>query len=379
QGVLLFSIFQLGQGSPRLRFKSQEFSFILTGLLVGCLVLLPYALKTSAYGPVVTAVEARVMPEFLPGGTTFFFADNPIQYWLGERSGLFPGFDPATILTGFLLPFLFLFRARLPLLKYLTPAAWLLVRLLGASLLLFVVSHTVLFRLHLPSRYTQHSFRIILAIAAAITLMTIFDAVLHWALASSQSRQARQAIASLVAFIVLSSIVLYPCSLSSFLDLEYRGGEHPRLYQFFREQPKDIRVASLSNEANNIATFAQRSALVSPIHGVSFHTGYYQQFRQRVVDLFRAQLSDDPTVLTDTIHSYQITHWLLDKHSFDFNSMADNDWLQQFQPESAEAMTQLSQGKVPLLITLKSECTVFEHEDNVVLDANCLVQQLSLQ
>jgi len=40
------------------------------------------------------------------------------------------------------------------------------------------------------------------------------------------------------------------------------GGE-PLLYQFLRRQPNDIRIASLTEEANNLPTFAGRSVLVA--------------------------------------------------------------------------------------------------------------------
>jgi len=42
---------------------------------------------------------------------------------------------------------------------------------------MFFAAHALLFKLHLPNRYSEHSLRIVLAIAAAITLIVICNAL----------------------------------------------------------------------------------------------------------------------------------------------------------------------------------------------------------
>ena len=93
------------------------------------------------------------------------------------RSGLWPvtmGKTPtACLFLTLILPFLVGRKRIFLLLKGLTPAVGTLPRLSIASLLLFLAAHALLFRLHLPSRFTQHSFRIIVALAAAMTIVAV--------------------------------------------------------------------------------------------------------------------------------------------------------------------------------------------------------------
>jgi hypothetical protein len=48
-------------------------------------------------------------------------------------------------------------------------------------------------------------------------------------------------------------------------------GRQPDLYRYFASQPKDIMIASLSDEANNLPTFARRPVLTSSECAVPFH------------------------------------------------------------------------------------------------------------
>ncbi|MDZ7344870.1 MAG: hypothetical protein ONA90_10205 [candidate division KSB1 bacterium] len=54
-----------------------------------------------------------------------------------------------------------------------------LLQITVASLAMFFIAHLLLFRLHLPSRYTEHSLRIVTAIAAGITITLVIDAILN--------------------------------------------------------------------------------------------------------------------------------------------------------------------------------------------------------
>ena len=78
---------------------------------------------------------------------------------------------------GFLLPIMINFRQQFPIFKQITQKIWLLLDLILVSVVMFTLAHAVLFKLHLPSRYTGYSFRIILAFAAGIVLTAILDAL----------------------------------------------------------------------------------------------------------------------------------------------------------------------------------------------------------
>ena len=160
--------------------KRSKTRFYLSTITIILIVILYYATTSSVYGPVVTLAQAKAMPEFWPGGRNFFFSTNLWWFYgVGDRSGfLHVGLvRPATLALGLFLPLTLRFPRRFPLINALTPALYRLGHLLLASTTLFIAAHLLLFRLHLPSRYTDHSLRVIMAIASALTLTLILDAL----------------------------------------------------------------------------------------------------------------------------------------------------------------------------------------------------------
>jgi hypothetical protein len=140
------------------------------------------------------------------------------------------------------------------------------------------------------------------------------------------------------------------------------GGE-PLLYQFFRKQPNDIRIASLTEEANHLPTFARRSVLVAKTYADPYHVGYYRQIRQRANDLIRAQYSQDLAQVQNINRKYKIDFWLLERTGFTPEYIANNNWLQQYQPTATEAVNSLKLGNIPALSKLTKACSVFEQID----------------
>jgi hypothetical protein len=151
-------------------------------------------------------------------------------------------------------------------------------------------------------------------------------------------------------------------------------GEEPELYEFMAQQPQDSLIASISEEANNLPAFAQRSILVGREFAIPFHLGYYQSIRQRAVDLIQAQYSPDLERAESTIEKYGIDFFLIDQDAFKPEYVSDDKWLQQYQPAAAQAVTALEQEKLPGLMQLRDRCSVFTNDRLFVLDAACLKQ-----
>ena len=156
---------------------------------------------------------------------------------------------------------------------------------------------------------------------------------------------------------------------------EYITSGHTALYAFLTQQPKHSLIASLSSEMDNVSTFAGRSVLVSREHSIPYHTGYYTQIRQRVLDLIRAQYSPDLTIVQDTIRQYDIDFWLFSATAFEPEVVAQNIWLKQYQPEIQAAVSSLRQGVTPALARVQEHCSVFNGEGVVVLQASCILQK----
>ncbi|MCP2732154.1 hypothetical protein NJ959_27365, partial [Symplocastrum sp. BBK-W-15] len=172
----------LGEGE-RIDFypNRQDYLFYILGLVVSAVVLLFYALNPADFGPVISPTEAKTLPEFWENGRSAFFQDNLWSFFLiGPRSGLFNvGFvRPATLTLGLLLPVLLRFPNRFPLVKEISHNIKIIPQILLVSIGMFIAAHGLLFKLHLPSRYTEHSWRIIFAIASGIVLTVLLDAIL---------------------------------------------------------------------------------------------------------------------------------------------------------------------------------------------------------
>lgn len=350
--------------------KRHHLRFLIIGVVVAILVLLPYALETSPYGPVVTLEQAKTMAEFQPGGRNSFFHEKWYKYWLfSGRSGLLPPVVPATVCLSILLPLLLWLR--LPLLKKITQNRALILQIILAAITMFLLSHSVLFWLHLPSRYSRHVFKVIYALAAAITLVTLLDTGLK-RMSSQPYKLWRQivAMAMMAGFTIIT--VGYPLLLNSFLDVVYVKSNRVALYEYIKEQPKDIRIASLAKEAENIPAFTGRSVLLSGGHSIAYHQGYYGQIRDRTLDLIAAQYSPDLSVLKSVIDKYDIDFWLVDESSFNL-AVLPKQWLKQFGTEWATAINQLQEQPSALQQYLPN-CTVVGDQGKTLISASCLLK-----
>ena len=137
---------------------------------------------------------------------------------------------------------------------------------------MFVVAHLLLLKIHLPSRYTYHTLRFVLAIASAIVITILLDYAFVW-LRNKEYFHLKDKIAiSLVSLFALN-VIIFPMIPHVFIHWfqNWRVGESPAIYQYLAQQPKDIMVASLSDDANNIPAFAHRSILVSEEFAFPYH------------------------------------------------------------------------------------------------------------
>ena len=382
-GVLVLRL--LHWKGDRLRFSQDrsDYLFCATGLVVALLVMLPYVLKSSEFGPVVTAAEARGLPDFLPGGRQPFFIDNPLKFWLTGSGGIVPAgwlsMRLPLIFTGLLLPILLRYPAQFALTRQITSGATLLPRIVLVSLGLFFAAHALFFRLYFPNRYTWHSLRVVMALAAGIALAVMVDAVFRWAeQQASPHSHGRQFLALGSTAMLGAALVLHPVYLQfkniPFPRTDYVVGGVPSLYEFFARQPKDILIASLAEEANNLPTFSKRSVLVGREYANPYHVGYYRQISQRATDLIRAQYSQDLSEVRHFIRTYGVDFFLLDRAAFTPEYMATHRWANYFQPTAAETLAKLEQGTIPALSGFREHCSVLETGSLIVLQAKCILE-----
>lgn len=371
-GILLLRLFDWQSGQLRFAQERRNYLFGAAGIGVGMLAILPYILASSEFGPSITASAARKLPDYWLGGRVRYYYLNPLDFWLlGRDSGVLALINPPQLFAGLLLPILLRYPTEFPLTKQVKNTVKILPQIVLASLGMFAAAHALAFRLHFPSRYTHHTFKIVFALAAGIALTLILDKALHWAEQRTKPhRLRRQFLALFTSALVGTALVLYPSSLKIFPKTLYVRGGVPELYQFLQQQPKDSLIASLTNETDNLPTFAKRSILVGKEYALPFHTKYYAKFRQRAIDLIDAQYTPNLNQVKEFIHKYGVNFWLLDRAAFKPEYLADN-WTKQYQP-AVEAMAKLQQGNIPALSRLMQRCAVLEPGNLVLLKAKCI-------
>lgn len=375
-GILVLRLLCWKNGGLRLSGDRTNYLFCSTGLGLIFLVMLPYALDNSEFGPTYTAAEAKQMAEFAPGGRNAFFRPNPVDYWLtGRGSGMFPKslFTPVTHCVALLFPLLLFLRSVFPLANQIQSKIWLLLQLFLASSAMFFAAHATIFKLYQPGRYTAYSLRFIVVLITAIALTLIIDGVGHWASKTATIFHLKNIVALITTATIAIAVVLYPALVKKFPTVGYVEGKMPALYKFFEQQPKDILIASIATDTDHLPTFSQRSVLVAKEYAVPYQKGYYSRYLQRLNDLIRAQYTPDRAVLQNFINQYGVDFWMLDRNALTLQYIKDDGWLNQFD-STPEARLSLEQGKIPALASAMTSCAVFQNEILVVLDASCIVK-----
>ncbi|MEB3830910.1 hypothetical protein [Phormidium sp. CCY1219] len=369
-GILILQLIQWKNRRFSLSFPAKKTRFFAINIAVAFFILLPYAISTSEFSPTISLAEAKTLPEFLPGGRTQFFIANAWDFWFHGRSGigLSAALTPAFMALGFLLPILRQFPQPFPLAKSLSIRVRVLGELLLASLGMFFAAHALLFQLHLPSRYTQHSLRMVMAFSAAIAITLLLDAAGKWA-----RTLWRKLLFFPLTSLLLATLIFYPqWAMSNFPWTYYQTGTQPQLYGFLQQQPKDSLIASLSEEANNLPTFAHRSILAGREYAIPYHLGYYAQFRDRTEATIAAQYTPELATVQQFLDRYRVDLWLVDKGAFTPSYLAENSWLRQY-PAAQQAIAQLKSPTPPAIVTLMNRCSIFENYGTVVLDSRCIL------
>jgi hypothetical protein len=389
-GLFFINLIQFKNHKIRLNSNNKLFRFYLMGLILASLMLLSYLISSSEYGPIINVAEARNLPEFQPKGRGSFFNDNPIEYWfLGIRSGMIPRelLSPLTLCFGLFLPILIKFPYQFTLIKQIKNSAFFR-QLLLVSLSLFFLAHLFLFYLFLPSRYINHSFYLLIAISTGITLTILIDSILSFAEKNSSYQiknnqifsksikfKLRSFIALGVTIILAIAVIFYPSFLDEFTSPSYREPKEASLHDFLSKQPKDILIASLSQEADNIPSFAQRSVLIAWEYSIPYQVGYHRQIRQRAMDLIDAQYTQNIQVLRNFIQTYGVDLILLDDNAFVPYYLTDNNWFRQWELKAEEVASILKAKTPPAVITtLVTACSVYQTDTFIVVDANCILK-----
>lgn len=373
--MLTLGLVRWNAGRFRVSTQRKDYVFWGMGIGVALLVLLPFALSISAFGSPVSVDQMHAMPEYGLQGRSQYFGVPVLDFWLKGRSGLRIPLFPSVSLVGLGLPWIWHWgrHRNLPLQKNVQVLAHVLL----ASLFWYGLAHLVLLRLYFPSRYTYHSFRIILPLSAAIVLLLLLDKA--WRTLQAKREQVsfsqRDWLVMLLAggvAVIVTFVPLFPPLILAFQN--WKTAEAPALHQFLAAQSKSDLLASLAEDAESVPAFALRSTLVGGEFAIAHHPRYYQQIQQRAIDLIQLQYSPDPQVVQQVIQRYGIDWIWIEADAFQPNYLKQKDWLihSSFQAVTLDAIHTLEQGQRPAIVQSMERCAAMQVQNNVLLNANCV-------
>ena len=385
--------------SDKPRIKSVLLWLIALGLTSGLLVFFSRDVAAQV-GPLLNAEEMRAMPEFQLNGRREYFGVSPLQFIFSGASGLrFPLFPPIICLGALLLlidsPFVSLpvlrkrwrFVNDSPLVCHITPHARVLGQLILAAVGLFFLAHLTFPSFYLPSRYTFYSTRFVMAIASGLVLTLIIERSWHWIQGRRQGLQPWTTVDRLKAALgggMAIAILVVPAIPAIFLPCQgWVIGQAPALYEELSQFPKDILVASLTSETNNIPAFAQRSVLVGEEFALPYHPNFYDTITERMAALVEAQYSPSPATIRSFIQTYGIDLWIVDPAFAMSDYLAQQPWLvnSMIRHTVTDQIEHLEQGIKPALVDLIPSCSISMDRQNkmktplILLDAQCLLRK----
>jgi hypothetical protein len=356
--------------------QKQPYIWWIAGLIVTAIALYPITQKPPELATTVTAWQMRQMPEFNLGGRSPFFGVGWLKYWLAGSTGLTLPLFPTIVWSGLALPWLL--TKKIPITKLITRKINILIQVTIASLLMFILAHILLPKLHLPSRYTYHTLQFVLAISTGIVLTICLDLAHRWLKPKQQFNLLAKTKIALVTLFTLTVIII-PAIPYVFINWfqDWRVGTATEIYQYLAQQPKDILVASLSTEANNIPAFSQRSILVGDEFALAYHPAYHHQIKQRTVDLLQAQYSPDLKVLQSFIQQYNVDYLLLDNNAFTAQYLLNKNWLinSSWSEQTQKAIAQLQSTSFPALIAIIPSCSVVSTKTLNLLESACILEK----
>ncbi|MCC7369371.1 MAG: hypothetical protein IT306_13160 [Chloroflexi bacterium] len=339
--------------------------------IVALLLLAPTVFGSSPFGPAVSGAAARQMPEFGPGGRNAFFDPSQYQYWLvSYRSGfdlrvadrLFPSipiFYELLALAGLLpLAALPIGRSR----RTLGPTFGVLTRLIGASLILFVAAHLLLFKLYLPARFVAWSVPLAFAIAAGVGMT-----VLVGALAGRIGPAARPRVVGVVSVALAVGLALYP----ALYDGNFVQDRTPEITAYLRTLPVDTLVVGAPVEADSVPAFSGRRVLTNREYALAYHVGFYSQVQERTQAAIDAYYADTPQRLTEIAERYGIDVFLVNRAAFNPETAVDA-WAGSFEPYTSQVLERARRGRRFALLDQVRRCGVLTEGEVTVVMAACI-------
>jgi MFS family permease len=350
--------------------------FVAAGLVA--LVLVHWQVATARFGPLLTADEARVMPEYGPGGNLSFFTDDRFRYWIASNHSGFnltrtdvlfprvPIFFEFLALAG-LLPLLLITRRPRDVVGQLSRRSVILLQLVLASLCLYLVAHLLLFRLYLPSRYVTFSVPMVLAISGGLGLAMLIEAVVR-----RLPPNRRSWVAAGLPLALATGLALYPGRYNA----ELRRDLHPDLSAHLRSLPKDTLIVGVTAETDSVPYFANRPVLMSRVYSTfAWRVGYYAEVRQRLEAMISAYYAESLDEFLEFADRYGVDIVLVNRLAFrpqSVHSVWGGAWGPPWEPFGSLVTQRFTSARRFALLQSVGLCSVFNDGPVAVVPTSCL-------
>lgn len=284
------------------------------GISLGILLLIYVWSDARVFGPQVSPQEAREMPEFWKEGRSPFFQESILGFLLFGRSGM-----GAEYVIGFALILgVMALWGGVRIIRVPCEA----LNLLWTSLVIFAVAHMVLFRLHLPSRYTMYTLPLALMLIIGASTEPFVEATrgvwirfgpgkLPGWLASKWFWRGSLAVILLLYVWVQAELIVKVDTQMVALDRTQR-----EMLEFLGSLPKDALVAAHPLDADNIPLVSLRKVLANKELSLPYQLGYYKQVRERILDFFQAYYATQWEEIEQFVRKYGIAALVINKSHF---------------------------------------------------------------
>jgi hypothetical protein len=361
-GIVGLSIFQRRDGTYHWRPDLGRVRTVIPAMVLGVACLGIFALQVNGFGPATPLGAARSYPVFNPGGHVAFFEPDLAYFYLcHHRAGLLPVGNlckavagvgewaevlvVAAVAAGLVLMVVGLVawsRSDSP--SRPRRAISILFAVLLAGLVLFGLAHAVLFKLHLPSRYSHAAAGLVGQIGFGVLVTCLWTWGRQRAGLRPWAPWQRGAVAAAAA--VVFSLLAWEAP--GYPDMALVRGKKAGLYEALRELPQQGLVATMFDGGSLIPAFANRSVVTAAEFEVPYSQGYYEQIHARTKRLIEAFYSPDPAVLQRFVQDLGVTAFVIEDPWASPDDLADRSWLREYRTDllRADAVAKGTDGPI---------------------------------
>jgi hypothetical protein len=355
----------------RLDLSRRRVLLVLLSALATIVGSVPFLLAAKEYGPTVTMAEALTIPTFGAGGRGHLVsADGSFNFVCGERLGFFRGncarLDPEMLFTifGGLIGSIVLFARACRAGETVRIRSELPLYLLIGSVVWFTLALLLLFRLHLPNRYS--------AAVGMLATLTIVPLLLEWLRKRRLVEWLMERKYGYVfASIGMVGVLVYLAEGAADIRQNFKKPSNPSLIAAIRDLPKDAVVGGFVTDLDFSPVLTGRSTLFSGELAVAYQLGYFNRIIERMQSMRDVVLTNDPAVLAKGLAKLGSDFILIAQETLDTGRIPER--FRGFFGGELAPMEEAAMKSLPTLVgRLADGCRVGIYEGVSMLDAACL-------